>query len=44
MKNECKDNSSEKRRRKVIRKKTWQWLSRGALEVGTEALLRAAKE
>ena len=29
---------------KVDNEKTWQWLSRGGLEVGTEALLCAARE
>ena len=40
MKNECTDNSSEKRQ-KVDQEKTWQWLSRGDLKVGTEALFAA---
>ena len=29
---------------KVDKEKTWQWLSRGDLKVGTEALLCAAQE
>ena len=29
---------------KVDKEKTWQWLSRGDLNVGTEALLCAAEE
>ena len=40
MKNECTENSSEK----VDKEKTWKWLSRGDLKVGTEALLCAAQE
>ena len=28
---------------KVVKEKTWQWLSRGDLNVGTEALLCAAE-
>ena len=44
MKNKCMDNSSGKWRRKLIRKKTWQWLSRGDSKVRTEALLCATQE
>ena len=29
---------------KVDKEKTWQWLSRGDIKVGTEALLCAAQE
>ena len=29
---------------KVDKEKTWQWLSRGDLKVGTEALLCATQE
>ena len=50
---ELKEKWSEKRMHgqfiretmeKVDKEKTWQWLSRGGLKVGTEALLRAAQE
>ena len=32
-KNKCTDNSSGTRRRMLIRKTTWQWLSRGDLKL-----------
>ena len=50
---ELKEKWSEKRMHgqfiretaeKVVKEKTWQWLSRGDLKVGTEALLCAAQE
>ena len=49
---ELKEKWSEKRMHgkfiretteKVVKEKTWQWLSRGDLNVGTEALLCAAE-